>query len=387
MAIRKAVGLSIVFLVGVAVGGAALRYADGRPGSDSEAKRRALAILDQAPAIATSGSDRIVRAVRRIEPAVVNIDTVGRSDALPGSASAPGTDDVKGKGSGVILSPDGYIVTNNHVVEGASLIKITLADQRWFYATMIGADPATDLAVVKIDAAHLPCATLADSDRLQVGEWSIAVGNPMGLGSTVTVGVISAVNRKNLEIDRDHVLDGVIQTDAAINRGNSGGALANIDGQLVGINTAILSVGPSGGNIGLGFAIPSNTMRAVARGLIAHGRLTAPAAPMPWVGIRFLPLSAGQAQALGLPSYRGVEVEQVYPDSPAEAAGLQEEDILLSVDGRPIDDEKDVRDDVVRHKPGDALSFHVLRPSRHKELNVTITLRARPPDLPGVPGP
>ena len=246
--------------------------------SPSEAQRRALALLDQ-PAHAEGGTDsKIVLAARRIGPAVVNIDTVGRVRQQDENGNAMYVNqEVKGKGSGVVLSPDGYIVTNDHVIAGAARVRVTFAGGQWDYARVIGRNQERDIAILRVDEKRLPCADMGDSDRLQVGESVIAVGNPMGLGNSVTRGIVSALDRRSLQLDEAHNLDGAIQTDASINRGNSGGALANINGQLIGINTAILSAGPNGGSIGLGFALPINTVRRIARDLIA---LDAPAAKM-----------------------------------------------------------------------------------------------------------
>lgn len=238
--------------------------------SPSEAQRHALALLDQAPHAEAVGDSRIVLAARRISPAVVNIDTVGRVRQQDESGNAVYVNqEVKGKGSGVVLSPDGYIVTNDHVIAGAARVRVTFANGQWDYARVIGRNQERDIAVLRVDEKRLACADMGDSDRLQVGETVVAVGNPMGLGSSVTSGIVSALDRRSLQLDDAHNLDGAIQTDASINRGNSGGALANISGQLVGINTAILSSGPNGGSIGLGFALPINTVRRIARDLIA----------------------------------------------------------------------------------------------------------------------
>jgi serine protease Do len=382
MGFRRVVGLAAVFGVGVAVGGLLLRGVSNRSGSDTQARQRALRILDQRPVAIGIGDNRIVQAVQRIEPAVVNIDTVGRMRAedengLPFFIGR----EVRGKGSGVILTADGYIVTNNHVIDGANRIRVTLPDGNWYFARLIGRDPSTDLAVVRVDATHLPAAEMGDSDRLQVGEWSIAVGNPLGLGSTVTVGVVSALNRHNLQVDEGHTLDGAIQTDAAINRGNSGGALANINGQLVGINTAILSSGPSGGSIGLGFAIPVNTVRRVVRDLIAN-ETAKPAGPRtPWIGITYNALPPDVSQALGLPSDRGVQIDHVQPESPASLAGLKDEDILLAINGREIHDVSDVQDEVWKHRVGEKAILHILRPDERREHDIAVILQESPDNL------
>ena len=276
---RRFLALLGVFGSGAIVGGLALRYLPSRSPATSEAQRRALALLDRPPVLTPAADNKIVLAVRKLAPAVVNIDIVGRIKQQDDSGRMVYMDqEIRGKGSGVVLTPDGYIVTNEHVIEGASRVRVTFAGGNWQYARMIGRDPERDIAVLRVDAHDLPCAEMADSDKLQVGESVVAIGNPMGLGSSVSAGIISALNRRNLQIDDARNLEGAIQTDAAINRGNSGGALANVNGQLIGINTAILSSGASGGSIGLGFALPINSVRKIARSLIADGKPPRPPA-------------------------------------------------------------------------------------------------------------
>ncbi len=362
------------------IGMALLKHSFREAVGSVEAQRRALQILDQPPISPGIGDNRIVSAVKRIEPAVVNIDTVsagGIHDENGVPLYVDPNQEIRGKGSGVILTPDGYIITCNHVIAGASRIRVTLADGHWYYAHLIGGDDYSDIAVIRIDAANLPTALLGDSDRLQVGEWAIAVGNPLGLGSTITVGVISALNRRNLQIDDTHHLDGAIQTDAAINRGNSGGALADINGQIVGINTAILSPGPSGGSIGLGFAIPINTVRRVARDLIVRSAQPAKTSRQPWIGIAYVPIQQDQAQELHLAD-RGVLVEHVLPESPAALAGVMDGDILLAIDGTTLHSVIDVREIIRRHNAGDQLLLHILRPGETRERQIRVMLRERP---------
>jgi S1-C subfamily serine protease len=353
------------------------------PVSGAEAQRHALSILDQQPRPMSVGDNRIIYAVKRISAAVVNIDIVGKmreqdSEGTPFYSNQ----EVRGKGSGVVLTPDGYIVTNYHVIEGANRIRVTFPDGQWYYANLVGRDAQSDLAVIRVNAAHLIAADLGDSDRLQVGEWSIAVGNPLGLGSSVTVGVISALNRHNLQIEEGRNLEGAIQTDAAINRGNSGGALANIDGQLVGINTAILSSGPTGGSIGLGFAIPVNTVRRVARDLIAHGTSGLRVARQPWLGIEFGAVRENLGQALGLPRYRGAQIAHVMPETPASLAGLEDDDIILSIDGNAIEDQSDVVNAMNRHRAGERARLHILRPSDRRERDISVMVQERPEKIP-----
>jgi S1-C subfamily serine protease len=376
---RRAFGLVAIFAVGILCGALLLYGFSPHPVGSSEAQRRALAVLDQQPKSVSVGDNRIVDAVKRIAPAVVNIDTIGQMREQDADGDAfYSNQEVRGKGSGVVLTSDGYIVTNNHVIDGANRIRVTFPDNQWYYATLIGRDPQTDLAVIRVNASGLIAAELGNSDRLQVGEWSIAVGNPLGLGSSVTVGVVSALNRHNLQIEEGRNLEGAIQTDAAINRGNSGGALANIEGQLVGINTAILSAGPSGGSIGLGFAIPANTVRRVVRELIARGATTYRVARQPWLGIKFGTVPENLGQALGLPPYHGAKVVHVLPETPASLAGLEDDDIILTIDGKVIGDQDDVRDAVLQHKAGERVNLRILRPSDHQQHNITVTVQERP---------
>lgn len=381
MLLRRILSFAFVFAFGILIGGLALRMHYGHAADISTAQRNAISILERRPSASTIGDNRIVEAAKRIEPTVVNIDTVGRAHSEEDSNTPWMDQEVRGKGSGVVISPDGYIVTNSHVIDGASRIRVTLTDGHWYFAHLIGQDPETDLAVVRVDAANLQSAVLGDSDRLQVGEWSIAVGNPLGLGSTVTLGVISALNRRNLQIDEGRNLDGAIQTDAAINRGNSGGALANINGELIGINTAILSSGPNGGSIGLGFSIPSNTVRRVTKGIISSYGVPAKKIKLPWIGIQFSAVSEELVLALSLPTDRGVMVQHVLPETPASLAGIQNGDILLSLDNKPIKSSSDVKNSVREHKIGDKIVVHLLHPGDHIERDITITLQEKPENM------
>ncbi len=378
MALRKYTGMALVFTLGVAVGGVLIRFTIHRPVGATEAQKRALRVLDRPMPDTEIGDNRIVSAVKKIEPAEVNIDTVGRVRSEDFNGSGFGDQEVRGKGSGVILTSDGYIVTNNHVIDGAKKIRVTTASGSWYYAHLVGVDPQNDLAVVHIEASNLPVAELGDSDRLQVGEWSIAVGNPLGLGSTTTVGIISALNRRNLQVEEGRDIDGAIQTDAAINRGNSGGALANINGQLVGINTAILSSGPGGGSIGLGFALPSNVVRRVARDIISDGKSHTPPVRKPWLGVILATLAASTTHDDHLPSDSGVLVERVFPDSPASKAGIKTDDIILKIDGKPIGDKRDVIEAVQQTHVGDTCTVHLFRTSTIKEMDVAVRISELP---------
>lgn len=381
MVSRRIAMFLFIFGLGTAVGWAILRVTTPQPVTAPEAQRKALLILDRRPPGTDIGANPIVEAVKRIEPAVVNIDTMGRSKVEDQGAGTLYLDqEVHGKGSGVIVTPDGYIVTNNHVIDGANRIRVTLSSGQWYYARRVGVDAQTDLAVIRIEATDLPTAEFGDSDRVQVGEWSIAVGNPLGLGSTVTVGVISALNRHNLQVEEGRKLEGALQTDAPINRGNSGGALANINGQLVGINTAILSAGPGGGSIGLGFAIPSNSARRIVRELIATGQTIVRTVRKPWLGIKFAAVPESVGISYHLPAYRGVIIERVVPESPASLAGLDANDIVLDVDAKEIGEERDVREAIQPHKAGDRVHLRIVRAGTHKAEDIAVTLQERPDD-------
>lgn len=298
----------------------------------------------------------IAEATARIEPAVVTIDTeyrpVRRYRDLYGmmeNRSVP-----RGSGSGVIINPDGYIVTNNHVIKGASRIVVTLQDKRQLEGRVIGADAASDLAVVKVEQKNLPVATLADSDKVKVGEWVIAVGNPLGVGTTVTAGIISAVR----EAPDGSPYKSVLQTDAAINQGNSGGALADIKGRLLGINSFILS--PTGSSIGLGFAIPSNTMQKVISELIAKGPVV-----RPYLGVALGNINDMARDRFGIPNdVTGALVGDVSEGSPAATAGLQKYDIIRKANGKPIQRAEEFSDMMKRVKIGDKLELTVWREGR-----------------------
>lgn len=275
-------------------------------------------------------------------------------------------------GSGVIVDAEqGLVLTNNHVVEAADGIAVTLADGRTLDGELIGADPDTDVAVVRIPAENLRALPLADSGALRVGDFVVAVGNPFGLGQTVTSGIVSALGRSGL---RGLGYQNFIQTDASINPGNSGGALVNLRGELVGINTAIFS--PSGGNIGIGFAIPANLAREVMRQLIAYGEVRRGT-----LGVEAQDITAEIAQALGLPSRRGALVARVYPRSPAEAAGLRAGDVITALDGQAVNDRQALYNLEGLLPVGRPVSVSVQRDGR--TLTLRATLSPRPKELDG----
>lgn len=339
----------------------------------SQSKQVVLAALDVPPRPTGSvpGADAIAEASARIEPAVVNIDTFMRPRRSRGLEGFFGQDSeaMRGSGSGVIISPDGYIVTNHHVIRGADEIVVSLADGGRFLGRVVGVDAQSDLAVIKINATGLSTAIPGDSDKLRVGDWAIAVGNPLGLGSTVTVGVISALNRRKLWVDEGRFLEVAIQTDAAINQGNSGGALADIHGRLIGINTAIAAP-PGGGSIGIGFAIPVNHVKRVVRDIIVQGGSVKRARP--WIGIYFDAVRPALMRRLGLPDLNGVAVDEVAPGSPADKAGLRSNDVIRRFGDRKIHAPQDLLEEIMKRRPGDRVQVVVRRDGKEVTLSVTI---------------
>jgi len=268
-------------------------------------------------------------------------------------------------GSAVIMSPEGYLLTNNHVTVGADQIVVALKDGRETVARVIGSDPETDLAVLKIDLPDLPAITLGYSNKIQIGDVALAIGNPFGVGQTVTMGIISATGRNQLGLN---TYEDFIQTDAAINPGNSGGALVDALGNLVGINTAIFS--KSGGSQGIGFAIPTKLALEVMNAIIEHGRVI-----RGWLGIEVQPLTPELAESFGLEGRPGIVVAAVYRDSPAAHAGLQPGDIIFSIDGEPAGDGRKSMNLVAQAKPGDQINIQILRNGQALELPTEIGLR------------
>ncbi len=286
----------------------------------------------------------------------------------------------EGLGSGVIISGDGYILTNNHVIEGADSLTVMLSDDRRFTAKVIGSDQKTDIAVVKIEATSLPSVTLADSDRLRVGDIVFAVGNPLGVGETVTMGIVSAKGRNQLGLLEEGGYENFIQTDASINMGNSGGALVDAKGRLIGINCAIIS--PSRGNIGIGFAVPINLAASVMNSLVSTGTVT-----RGYLGISSQPLTPDIADQLGLAKEtKGVIVADITPGSPAEKAGFKSSDVVLSVDGKPISSSEELRLIVAETTPNTKISLGVFRNGKPLTVDVTLGVLAEKPNelLPGV---
>ena len=254
-------------------------------------------------------------------------------------------------GSGVIMSPEGYLLTNNHVVAGADQIVVALKDGRETLARMIGSDPETDLAVLKIDLKNLPSITIGRSDALRIGDIALAIGNPFGVGQTTTMGIISATGRNQLGLNN---YEDFIQTDAAINPGNSGGALVDANGNLTGINTAIFS--ESGGSQGFGFAIPINLAMEVMKSIIEHGQVI-----RGWLGIEVQSLTPDLAESFGMNGRPGIVVAGIFRDGPAQKAGMQLGDVILSIDGEPANDGRRSMNQVARINPSDKVEILFLR--------------------------
>ena len=273
-------------------------------------------------------------------------------------------------GSAVIMSPEGYLLTNNHVTSGADQIVVALKDGRETIAKVVGSDPETDLAVLKIDLKNLPSITLGRSESIRIGDVALAIGNPFGVGQTVTMGIISATGRNQLGLN---TYEDFIQTDAAINPGNSGGALVDANGNLTGINTAIFS--KSGGSQGIGFAIPTKLALEVMKSIIEHGQVI-----RGWLGIEVQPLTQELSESFGLKDRPGIVVAGIFRDGPAQKAGLQLGDVILSIDGEPAGDGRRSMNQVARIKPTDKVTVQVMR--NGKELKLTAEIGLRPPPAP-----
>ena len=269
----------------------------------------------------------------------------------------------RGLGSGVIVSADGYILTNHHVIDGAEEIRVELTDNRTFPAKVVGSDLPSDLAVLKVDARNLPVLPLGDSDRVRVGDVVLAVGNPLGVGQTVTMGIISAKGRQTGLSDGS--FEDFLQTDAPINQGNSGGALVNTNGELIGINSQILS--PSGGNIGIGFAIPANMAKSVMDQLTKTGKVR-----RGMLGVTVQSITSDLASSLGLVDVRGALVSSVQPGSPAERAGVRRGDVIVGFNGTPVTDSNSLRNQVASTQPGTEVTLTISRDNREQQVRVTL---------------
>ena len=284
-------------------------------------------------------------------------------DMLFGFAEIP--QEQVGLGSGVIIRPDGYIVTNNHVINGADQIEVTLENDRVYPATLVGTDPATDIALLKIDAADLPCIEMGDSDQLRLGDWVLAIGSPYDLRSTITAGIVSAKGRSLPNYDGQFRVESFIQTDAAVNPGNSGGALVNTAGELVGINTSIISL--TGSYSGYSFAVPVNIVKKIADDFINYGSVQ-----RAMLGVTMSEINAERAQKLGLLEVSGVYVEEVRRDGPADKAGIKAGDILTEINLNVVRNSAAVQEQMSKLRPGEQAVITVIRGGERKEFFVTL---------------
>jgi serine protease Do len=290
----------------------------------------------------------------------------GNGNGNGGEGDEPREQKEHSLGSGVVVSPDGYILTNNHVVDDATDIEVVLKDKRQLKAKVVGTDPRTDIAVLKIPATGLASVTIGDSSKMRVGDIVLAVGDPFGIGETVTMGIVSALGRRSLDIEGAGGYEDFIQTDASINPGNSGGALVNTRGQLIGINTAIISNG-GGGNQGIGFAVPINMARHVMEQLVSNGKVT-----RGYLGVSIQEVTPALAKAFGLPSPEGALVGDVTSDSPGGKAGLVKGDVIVGMNGQPISDFQDLRLRVSQSAPGDSVKLDIYRGGQKKQMSVTL---------------
>lgn len=339
--------------------------------------------IRQVEGAAAAGSpDSFAEAARHAIPAVVNVFTKKEVRGAPnplmddpvfrhffGERFDPRPQQVSNLGSGVIVSANGYILTNHHVVEGADEIQIALSDNRTLPAKVVGSDPETDLAVLKINARNLPAITFGQPDSLRVGDWVLAVGNPFGVGQTVTLGIVSALGRSHLGIN---TFENFIQTDAAINPGNSGGALVDAAGNLVGINSAIYS--RTGGSQGIGFAIPVSIAKQVMEQIIREGSVT-----RGWVGIEVQDLSPELMESFGLKTGEGALIAGVLKNGPADRAGVKPGDVLTAVNGKRVADSSSLLNLIAGLKPGESAKLSVARKNSSMEFGVQVA--RRPPQL------
>jgi serine protease Do len=271
----------------------------------------------------------------------------------------------RGSGSGVIISPDGYIVTSNHVIANADEIEVTLNDNRSYIAKVLGTDPTTDLALVKIEETGLPIVPIVDSNTTEVGEWVLAIGNPFNLNSTVTAGIISAKSRNINILNEQYAIESFLQTDAAINPGNSGGALVNLQGGLIGINTAIAS--QTGTFAGYGFAVPSNIVSKVIEDILEFGRVQ-----RGYLGVTIRNISGAFARQENLNVTQGVYIDSILAGSAAEKAGLQAGDVIVEIDGRTVNQASELQEVIASHRPGDRVKVEIIRNGRNMSRTATL---------------
>jgi len=319
-------------------------------------------VRSAAPAVVNISSSRVVKTPQGAEE--LNDPILRRffGKDFDGQFHVPRERREHSLGSGVIVNSTGYILTNSHVVDGATDIKVALSDTREFDGKLVGMDPGTDIAVIKINADHLSTLPFADSSKVEVGDLALAMGNPFGVGRTVTMGIVSAIQRGGLGIE-DY--EDFIQTDASINPGNSGGALVNVRGELIGINTAILS--PSGGNLGIGFAVPSNMAQNIMEQIIKTGKVT-----RGFMGVSIQDISPDLATAMKLNARKGALVGDVEPNSPAARTGLQPGDVIVELNGNPVTDSRELRLAISSLAPGTQVNMRVMRNAETKAVTMTL---------------
>lgn len=327
-------------------------------------------------------NNAFVQVAEKVTPSIVQITVVTKvKNTLPEGFHFffPFRDDIpreqQGGGSGIIISDDGYILTNNHVVENATQVRVSLHNKEQYEATVVGTDPLTDLAVIKIEKDGLPEAYLGDSDKIKVGQWVMAIGNPLSLTSTVTAGIISATGR-NINIIRDengYGIENFIQTDAAINPGNSGGALVDLNGAVIGVNSAIATDGMTQRYIGYGFAIPINLAKSVANDLIANGKVS-----RGYIGVSIAEVDASTAKALGLKEAKGVIIQDVVKGGAAEKEDIKQGDVILKIDDREVNQPNQLQSYVASKRAGTQVRLTIYRDG--KEIERYVTLKARDED-------
>jgi serine protease Do len=321
---------------------------------------------------ASSFSKAFIEVAKNVTPEIVQITVVAKAEQNPHGnffffpfQNMPKEEE--GSGSGIIISPDGYIVTNNHVVKNATSVKVTLSDKRNYTAKVVGTDPLTDLAVIKIDAHNLPAAYLGDSDNLKVGQWVMAIGNPLMLTSTVTAGIVSALGRGRLGlINNKYGVEDYIQTDAVINPGNSGGALVDLSGAVIGVNSAIATSGTDS-FIGYGFAIPINIVKSVAKDLIAHGKVD-----RGYIGVEIGDVDDAMAKSLGMNKPQGVIIQGIVPGGAASKVDIKPGDVILKIDGKDVDKANDLQSIIASKTAGTTVHLSLFRDGKDIERDVVL---------------
>lgn len=367
-------GVAGGLMLGAAVAGAAVSGLGQNPGSyDGSTLLKTAAVTPVKPPAGAPMSFADI--IDRVSPAVVSIETKGKVK-VPGGLIIPGFEppaqgegegneqEVRGAGSGFFITADGYVVTNNHVIEGADEITVVLSNEQKLIAKVIGRDPATDLAVLKVEGKNLPYVQFETDQRPRVGDWVIAVGNPFGLSGTATAGIVSAFGRP----DGAQGYVDYMQIDAAINRGNSGGPTFDLNGRVIGVNSAIIT--PSGGNAGVGFAIPADTASAIARKLMAGGKVE-----RGYIGVSILPVTDDVAESLSLPDKDGAYIADVNRGGPAEKGGVQVGDIVKKVNGKTVKLNTDLTRNVADVRPGEKVEVEVFRNGKLVKLTIVAALR------------